>query len=136
MSSIAFTLPLIPQAKQRARKGYDGSFYTPTKTKAFETAIATYARTEKNLQAFDILLNCPINLEIKCYLPIPDSKIKKIKENDCHYIKPDCSNLAKSIEDGMNGIIYKDDCQISRLVVEKYYSKSPRIEIFVSRIAE
>lgn len=132
MESIKFTLDLLPQAKQRARSSFGGNHYTPQKTKAFEAAVATYARIEKNLQGFDTLENVPISLEIICHLPIPASKIKKLKEKYWHYIKPDCSNLAKAIEDGMNGIIYKDDSQIARLVVEKRYSAEPRIDVFVA----
>lgn len=35
----------------------------------------------------------------------------------------DCDNHAKAILDGLNGIVFVDDAQVVRLVIEKYSSK-------------
>jgi len=43
--------------------------------------------------------------------------------------KPDADNIAKIILDGCNGILYKDDSQIVKLISEKKYSENPRVEV-------
>jgi len=48
--------------------------------------------------------------------------------------KPDLSNIIKAVEDGMNGIVFKDDCQIVTLHSTKLYSETPGVEIWVSDI--
>lgn len=37
--------------------------------------------------------------------------------------KPDCSNIAKIVEDGLTGALYVDDCQITHLEVFKHYTE-------------
>lgn len=45
----------------------------------------------------------------------------------------DVDNFLKAIFDSMNGIVFRDDAQVIRCVVEKYTSKTdPRAEIVVS----
>ena len=47
----------------------------------------------------------------------------------------DFDNLAKAVCDALNGIVYKDDSQIVRCVIEKRCDKeNPRVEIDVSPI--
>lgn len=43
--------------------------------------------------------------------------------------KPDCDNVEKIICDALNGCAYKDDAQIVRCTVIKYYSETPRVEV-------
>lgn len=46
--------------------------------------------------------------------------------------KADWDNFNKIVGDSLSGIVYKDDSQIVRATVEKYYDKqNPRIEIEV-----
>jgi Holliday junction resolvase RusA-like endonuclease len=51
-----------------------------------------------------------------------------------HTKKCDADNLAKSILDALNGIAYYDDSQVCELLVRKYYSDNPRVEILISEI--
>ena len=41
--------------------------------------------------------------------------------------RPDVSNVIKSVEDGLNGIAYHDDSQISELMVFRYYGEEPGV---------
>ena len=43
--------------------------------------------------------------------------------------KPDLDNVAKIVLDSLNGAAYKDDAAVVELVVEKYYSETPRVEV-------
>lgn len=36
-------------------------------------------------------------------------------------MKPDCDNVAKAILDALNGIAYKDDSQVTELIVKKRF---------------
>jgi Holliday junction resolvase RusA-like endonuclease len=50
---------------------------------------------------------------------------------------PDCSNLAKTIEDVLaKQMFFKNDSQVARLVVEKWYSDRPGISIEIQELEE
>ena len=42
---------------------------------------------------------------------------------------PDCDNIAKICLDALNDIAYPDDSQITCLLVLKFWSENPRVEI-------
>nr|DAF60640.1 MAG TPA: Endodeoxyribonuclease RusA [Podoviridae sp. ctwJH20] len=50
--------------------------------------------------------------------------------------KPDLDNVAKGVLDAMNGVVYVDDTQVVRLVVQKQYSLEPRLEVSVKEMLE
>ena len=47
--------------------------------------------------------------------------------------KPDIDNIAKAILDGLNGIAYGDDNQISELEIQKLYDSRARTEVEIER---
>jgi len=84
-------------------------------------------------------LEGPLNLKIYTYRSIPKSFSKKKHEdaiNACilPITKPDCSNICKGIEDALKGVIWKDDSQVVELVVYKFYSDVPRVEVDIEEI--
>lgn len=48
-----------------------------------------------------------------------------------HTSKPDVDNLAKAVLDAMNGVLWKDDSQVFRLVTEKVYTEEPFVRLTV-----
>ena len=46
--------------------------------------------------------------------------------------KPDCDNIAKNINDALNGIVYPDDKQIVCLSVNKFYSANEYVNVKIS----
>jgi len=74
------------------------------------------------------LITQPIRLTIECAFPPP--KTPKYHREACErgevafLSPPDCSNLAKNVEDSMNGQIYADDAQIVSLNVTKRYCRA------------
>lgn len=143
MHSISITIPLKPVAQMRAR-------HTAIRSKTGRIFQQTY-KAEKQVQAeqrieFYLLpyqpqkpIMGPVQLSIRCYMPIPKSWSKKrrleaAKENGNirHIKKPDLSNLIKNIEDCMTAMhFWQDDCQICGYLggTGKYYSDRPRWEI-------
>lgn len=51
-------------------------------------------------------------------------------------VKPDSLKLARGTEDALTGIVYRDDAQVVRLVVEKRYGLPERCEITVCSMGE
>jgi Holliday junction resolvase RusA-like endonuclease len=133
---VTFKLDADPVGKQRARYARRGNFvqtYTPDKTRTYESLIKE-AATEA--MGSSEPLETPVNLYLYNRAPIPKSYSKK-KIVDClnglekPIKKPDASNVLKSVEDAMNGVVYRDDCQIVNFHVSKVYSSQSGIDVCV-----
>ena len=127
---IVFEIPIEPRAQKRDRIGTFGGHGRSYKSKEqsqYEGKVAALIaqhRPERPLEG-------ALELQVICYLPIPVSKSKKWKAQAIDYTirpntKPDCSNLLKNIEDIMNGVFYRDDSQIVKAIISKYYHINPR----------
>ena len=133
---VNFTVEGNPVGKQRARYARRGNFvqaYTPEKTRTYESLIK-----EKAIEAMGSSepLETPVTLYLYIRVPMPKSYSKKRIE-DClngseqPIKKPDASNILKSVEDGMNSVVYKDDSQIVNIHVTKVYSSEAGVDICV-----
>lgn len=148
MPDLHFTIPGEPQGKARHRTaplyGRDGKpvmknghvilrQYTPKKTEEYEKLIAL-----KFLEASGkrLVLECPVELGVVAHYAVAKSNTKKVREEKLSgrmpvTKKPDGSNVMKAVEDGLNGVAYKDDAQISRAVIVKKWSEAPRVEVWL-----
>jgi Holliday junction resolvase RusA-like endonuclease len=78
-----------------------------------------------------------VSIQIVAYKPIPKS-FPKYKKVLCELgvllptSKPDYDNIGGNIGDALNGILYKDDAQVTVGLVIKAYSFKPRLEILIS----
>ena len=133
---VTFKLDADPVGKQRARYARRGNFvqtYTPDKTRNYE-ALLKEAATEA--MGSSEPLETPVSLYLYIRVPIPKSFSKK-KVQDClngseqPMKKPDSSNVLKSVEDAMNGVVYKDDCQIINHHMTRVYSTLAGVDICV-----
>lgn len=50
--------------------------------------------------------------------------------------KPDIDNITKIVLDGLNGIAYKDDNQITKIEVKKIYSETSYIEVEINYLED
>ena len=133
---LTFSVDANPVGKQRARYAKRGNFvqtYTPDKTRNYESLIK-----EAAIQAMGSseCLETPVNLYLYIRTPIPQSYSKKRSEaclngSEKPIKKPDASNVLKSVEDAMNGVVYKDDSQIVNIHVSKVYSSVAGVDICV-----
>ena len=131
---ISITVPGEPVAKARPRFTKNGHVYTPKKTAVYEQVIGLHARAA--MKGHKILTGA-IKLSVTAYMPIPQSwslkqKTKAMSGALRHTKRPDLSNIIKSVEDALNGIVYADDAQIDRYgESRKAFSSIPRTEIVV-----
>lgn len=104
----------------------------PEKSKDFKSYVKLLASQNRP----KLLLSGPLAVELRVYKPILKSFTLKEKEAAKQGIKrpitkPDLDNHAKGVLDAMNKIIYNDDAHIVDLVVSKFYSDYPRVEVFI-----
>lgn len=130
---VTFTISKAPVPKARPRY-YNGHAVTPEKTRAYEAAV----RRSYLSKGFPVFKGA-ISIDIVFYMPIPESKPKKVKEEMLKLKvrpdkKPDIDNLIKAILDGLNKVAWKDDSQIVAIRAVEYYSDTPRTEIGIKEV--
>ena len=84
-------------------------------------------------------LEGPLHLDVTFFMKAPESISLKRREAlyGCeHIFKPDTDNLVKFISDICIGIIFYDDCSISRITARKVYDSVPRTEFVITRLLD
>lgn len=127
-----------PRGKGRPRFApQTGRAYTDANTRNYESQLAWAAQTAMR---GDAPLLGPLRVTVTAFVSIPKSfsrkKYEAAREGDLRpTTKPDADNIAKML-DALNKIVWQDDSQIVRLVVEKFYSESPRLEIDINILTD
>lgn len=80
-----------------------------------------------------------IGMDLLFYLPIPKHVSKTTRNLMINgairpIVRPDFDNLAYVVTNSMKNLIYRDDSQVVRCLIEKYYSENPRTVIRVWEI--
>jgi len=133
--SLTFHVDINPVPKGRPRFSKIGGFmrsYTPKKTSDYETEVRTQAQAVMTREP----LETPVAVYLYFRLPIPRSHSKKRQEaclngSERPTKKPDIDNLAKSVLDGLNGVVWHDDSQIVSLHLTKVYARNPGIDLLI-----
>ncbi len=130
-----------PHGKERARsrivKARSGrpyaTHYTPSKTRNEERRIAALgaeAMAGHEPTANPVVLFVDVGFQISKSWPEwkkQEAYADRIKPTG----KPDLSNILKSIEDGLNGIVFVDDSQIISVSMSKRYSRSVGVTVII-----
>lgn len=147
---INFVIEGPPVGKARPRVTRTVT-YTPKKTSQYEDLVRYTA-----INSFDGCFDKdePVDVKIVAYFPVPKSWSKKRKalclaNKELPTKMPDADNIGKIIMDGMNPKrklnkqlrkmvevmqgVYKDDRQVTKLLVVKRYAERPRVEVRVKR---
>lgn len=119
------TIPVTPHGKGRPRFSKTGIVYTPQKTASKEAEIRYWLHKDQAPKFFP----GPVRVEIVAGFKRPKSAPKS---RVFHIVKPDLTNIAKTVEDAGNGILWDDDKQIVWIDVKKGYSTEDFLLIRVS----
>lgn len=125
---VAFTVPGKPVAWQRAGFAGGQGFYTKPETRAYQKVIqqiaALHFRGTPPLADNAIILNVTIHRARPKRKPLPPVPITR----------PDIDNIAKTVADALNGLIYHDDGQIADMHVRKIWADADAVEVEVFAI--
>ena len=113
-----FTIPGRPVPKQRPRAGKNGNLYTPKATREYEKAVGWAAK-----RVFVNPYDGPVELVIKIFLTDKSG---------------DLDNYIKSISDGLNGIAWRDDSQVTKISADMVIHKKvlERAEVLIRVIKQ
>lgn len=138
---IRIVVPGTPRGLERnrhriVRKKDGGQFvsnYLPAQSAATQAIIRKYGEDAMQGRA---PLDCPLDVRIAAYMPIPASWSKVKKGMAAHGAirhtgRPDADNLVKLIGDSLNAVCWRDDSLISDCTIFKRYSERPRVVIEV-----
>lgn len=134
---ITIRLDGDPVAKGRPRfVRATGRAFTPGRTLRYEDRLGWAAQME---MAGRPLLEGALTVVMTVFVGVPKSKPKKwqiaaLEGSIRPTTKPDADNLAKTL-DSFNKIVWVDDAQIAELLVKKFYSDRPRVEISVDNLS-
>ena len=124
---LIFEIHTIPKPQKQTKFSYKGA-YDPSKEykTALQWQIKPYAPSNPILG--------PVRVHISFFLPIPkitpSMRRKQMINGLCvPWRRPDLDNLAYTVTNAMQDIIYKDDSQIIDLVLSKRYAEIPKIVI-------
>lgn len=78
-----------------------------------------------------------ISVMVKIFVKVPRSFSKKKTEaalagEILPQRKPDLDNVLKSVLDAMNGVVYRDDKEVTKTAVARYYAESDYLAVKVS----
>jgi Holliday junction resolvase RusA-like endonuclease len=138
---MRFVVPGVVVPKKRPRvvrvRGKSMAF-TPDETVVYENLVKS--RADDAMKKYGLSLTTgPLRAEVSITVPIPTSWPKKLQEGArtgaiAPISRPDLDNCVKSIFDGMNGVVYKDDGQVVAFSVHKLYGDEPQtlVKVFAT----
>lgn len=137
MRTIAFRVESIPVAQPRQRSAFIGGHirnYTPAKShvNAFKAHVAYAAKQVYNDKPLDV----PLSLTLEFVFPRPESMMykKKLMPREPKACKPDFDNLAKSVCDALNGLLWRDDSLVCEAKITKWIAsgdEQPHVFIMI-----
>lgn len=142
MNELRVFIPGEPCAQGRPRFSTAGGFvraYDPAKSRNYKAYVKAVCAEEAKKQGWLFNTDLPLRVEIIAGLSIPSSKSKKWKQaaidgKEKPTKKPDVDNIVKTVTDALSGVIYKDDKQITSLVVGKIYSARPGVALVIKAL--
>ncbi|WP_412545796.1 RusA family crossover junction endodeoxyribonuclease [Maricaulis sp. MIT060901] len=140
---VSFLIKGKPVPKGRARAtiiGGHARLYTPDTTRRFEELVALFGRSAMRTAGLK-LLDEPLAFHLIARMPIPKSTPKYKRKDMLSGLilpakKPDLDNLTKSVTDGLNGVVYRDDALICQASQSKIYHAEPGVFVSIQTIAE
>lgn len=117
--NLTFSVPVVAgKGRPRFSRGHA---FTPKETREKERLVGDCYRLASYKELGEVVkapAGVPVTVEITLYKPLPKSKPKKIT-TEPFVAKPDLDNAVKLVLDGLNGIAWADDAQVTKLVAVK-----------------
>lgn len=134
---IEFEIKGKVKAKQSVKFGKNGIKYTPRDMVEYANLVKLSFINKYPDWNITNFADKPLKAEINVFMPVPKSYSKKkseqaLKNEIRPTVKPDCDNIAKNINDALNGIVYSDDKQIVSLTVNKFYANNEFVNVKIS----
>lgn len=129
--TITIIIPGHPHAQGRPKatmRGRHAGVYKDKDSRIYEAKVAAIALTQ--LPDGWELIDQAITLTISFRLIRPKSV--SAKKRPLPTVRPDLDNLIKSIKDGLNGIVWRDDCQIVSVTADKTYGDNPGATVIIN----
>lgn len=139
MQELVFSMTGAPRGQGRPRAAARGGFarvYKDPKSRKYEASVEALAgRAMRGHPPFTGALS----VSLRFRMPIPKSATKAARAamaagEVAHVGKPDIDNLQKAIFDGMNGVVFGDDAQVTRAFCTKIYSDTPGVDVRVEAL--
>lgn len=127
-----FFMPMIPPTvthQEKQVKVVNGKpiFYEPAELKAARAKLEAYLAQHTPDEKY----TCPIELVSTWCFPVKG----KHKNGEPMTNKPDTDNLVKLLKDCMTKVgFWKDDAQVTRDIIEKYWADIPGIYVRITRL--
>lgn len=116
---VTFSVPFVQAWQRTGTNRMTGAHYNRSETKQAEEQIGIAykgASIRKYGRVVAAPAGVPVEIAVEAYTPPPRTYPKYLPEwlkpRIPFVVRPDASNVLKSVEDGLNGIAYHDDCQI------------------------
>jgi Holliday junction resolvase RusA-like endonuclease len=103
-----------------------GRAYDPAKSRSWKQFVALRANLER-LEPFAAGVPLAVSMTFNFIKP-------KGAKREHHTVRGDLTNLAKGIEDALNGIAYHDDSQIVQLSLVKVYSDKEGVDVWIEEL--
>ena len=105
--------------------------YNSSKSTTYKQMIKIHAKNAMN-KAHKSMTERPLKMELTFFFKPPKSytkkKLRAVETGELRYTKlPDADNLAKTVMDALNKLLYKDDSQIVELSVKKRIRNRGRV---------
>jgi Holliday junction resolvase RusA-like endonuclease len=127
ITTLKFVVMGEPVGKERARSVRGARHYTPEKTKAYERLVALSAQAELALLPKLDLALWPTMDQVYMDLWISHRTGKK----------PDADNVVKAIQDGLSGILWKNDNNVlPRVWGVSWPSSEPNVVVRIVETGE
>ena len=130
----------VPQPRPRVVRMQNGQTraYNSEKSVVYKRIVKAAALSEMNKQRLT-MTDRPLAVRLTFVFAPPKSYTKKkleaVNSGELRYTKlPDADNLAKSVMDALNNVIYKDDSQIVELTVNKEYGNTDHVLINITEV--
>ncbi len=126
--SFKLVFNIRPQVKERARfNTRSGHAFTPSKTRTFEKFIKEQARFQWQIKHKQEVFTglCSLYVEFN---------FKKPKKTKLETPRGDTSNMLKALEDGLNGVVYKDDVQAFEVYACKRWAECDCIKVTIVKL--